>query len=225
MKFSDAKPGTFEEIKVGDQVRALGSKSPDGSHFAAEKLVSGTFRNIGATVTSWDTQAGTITVKDLASGQPVLVRTNADTRMHALPPFMAQMLARWNSGGEPPEGGAGRPENGGASGAREGGAQPAGGAAGRSQFGGANGSRRNGAPDIQQMLERTPPLKLSELKPGEPLIVVSTQGAKPSEVTAIVVLSGVEPILAAQPKGSKEMVLGQWNMGMGGGGGEAAGAP
>ncbi len=68
------------------------------------------------------------------------------------------------------------------------------------------------------MLERTPALTLSELKPGEALIVVSTEGAKPSEVTAIVLLAGVEPILAAQPKGSKQMELGPWNMSMSGGG-------
>jgi hypothetical protein len=69
------------------------------------------------------------------------------------------------------------------------------------------------------MLERTPPLTLSELKPGEALIVFSTAGAKPSEVTAIALLAGVEPILAARSKGSEEMVLGPWNMSMGGEGG------
>ncbi len=216
VKFSDAKPGTFGEIKVGDQVRALGTKSADGSHFAAEKLVSGTFRNIGATVVSVDGPAGTITIKDLATGQPVLVRTNADSSMHALPPFMAQMLARLNAGGGPPEGAAAQ-QGGGPPGRANGGFGPPG--------GGPTGGHSNGSPDIQQMLLRAPPLKLDELKPGEPLIVVSTQGAKPSEVTAIVILSGVEPILASQPKGSKEMVLGQWNMGMGGGGGEAGGGP
>ena len=68
------------------------------------------------------------------------------------------------------------------------------------------------------MLDRTPPLKLDELKPGDALIVVSTEGADPSQITAIVLLAGVEPILAAQPKGSNQMILGQWNMGMGGGG-------
>jgi hypothetical protein len=68
------------------------------------------------------------------------------------------------------------------------------------------------------MLDRTPPLKLDELKAGDALIVVSTEGVDPSQVTAIVLLAGVEPILAAQPKGSTQMVLGQWNMGMGGGG-------
>jgi hypothetical protein len=67
------------------------------------------------------------------------------------------------------------------------------------------------------MLERTPAFTLGELKAGEALIVVSTEGAKPSEVTAIVMLAGVEPILQARPKGSNEVVLGPWNMTMGGG--------
>jgi TusA-related sulfurtransferase len=65
------------------------------------------------------------------------------------------------------------------------------------------------------MIERAPPLALSELKPGDALIVLSTEGATTSEVTAITVLSGVEPILAARPKGSTDVVLGPWNMGMG----------
>ncbi len=64
VKFSDAKPTPFDAIKVGDQVRALGTKSEDGSRFTAEKLVSGTFRNVGATVISVNAAAGAVTVKD-----------------------------------------------------------------------------------------------------------------------------------------------------------------
>ncbi len=60
-------------------------------------------------------------------------------------------------------------------------------------------------------------MTLGELKAGDALMILSTQGADASQVTAIIVLAGVEPILAAQPKGSEEMVLGQWNMGGGGG--------
>jgi hypothetical protein len=37
-------------------------------------------------------------------------------------------------------------------------------------------------------------------------------------VTAIIVLAGVELILAAQPKGSDQMVLGPWTMSAGEGG-------
>ena len=70
------------------------------------------------------------------------------------------------------------------------------------------------------MIERAPAFALDELKPGDALIVLSTEGAKPAEVTAITVLAGVEPILAAQPAGSEQMVLGPWNMGAGGEGGE-----
>ena len=84
--------------------------------------------------------------------------------------------------------------------------------------------------NFEQMLQKMPALSLSELKPGEPLIVVSTEGAKLDQVTAIAVLSGVEPILRARPKGSKEVALGPWNMSVGGGGGggqggEGAGGP
>lgn len=85
-------------------------------------------------------------------------------------------------------------------------------------MGGDQGGGMGGAPrDFNQMLDRTPLLKLDELKAGDALIVVSTEGAKSSEVTAIVLLAGVEPILSARPKGSTDVNLGQWNMSMGGG--------
>jgi hypothetical protein len=229
VKFSDAKPSPFGEIKDGDQIRALGNKSEDGTHYTAEKVVSGTFRNIGATVISVDAPAGTVTVKDLATGKPVLVRTNADSRMHSLPPFVAMMIARLNSGapagspGGPPAAAGG--QRGGESRGSPGGGNGQGGSAARGQ-GGARGGFSGPPRDFNQMLDRTPLLKLDELKPGDPLIVVSTEGVDPSKVTAIVLLSGVEPILAARPKGSKEVMLGNWNMGMGGGGeGGGEGAP
>jgi len=230
VKFSDAKPGTLEEIKVGDQVRALGTKSEDGARFAAEKLVSGAFRNIGATVISADAQNGTVTVKDLASGKPVVVRTNSDSKLHRLPPFVAQMLAGFTTGAGPNGGAGGWRGAGGAANAAPGGPQGSGAgashhegqpgpASGGPQGAGAGGSRNGGPPDFQEMLDRAPALALGDLKAGDALMVLSTEGAKPSEVTAIIVLAGVEPILAAQPKGSEQMVLGQWNMGGGGEGG------
>ena len=214
VKFSDAKPSTFEEIEVGDQVRALGTKSEDGSRYAAEKLVSGTFRDIGATVVSVDAPNGAVTVKDLASGRPLVVRTNSDSRLRRLPPFLAQMIATFNSGGSASGTMTGRPP-GGAAGAWRGARSPSGAAAARAEARERGGAPGNGPSDFQQMVDRAPVLSLEELKSGEALIVVSTEGAKPFEVTAIVMLAGVEPILAAQPSGSEQMVLGPWSMGMG----------
>jgi hypothetical protein len=217
VKFSDAKPGTLGQISVGDQVRALGTKSADGTHFTAEKLVSGTFRNIGATVISVDASQGTITVKDLATGKPVLVLTNADSKLHELSPEVANTIAMFNAGPSEKEEAGQQGESQGGERARQAGFQ------GRGRPGSGR-PEANGMPGVhsgnfEQMLQHMPPLSLSELNPGEPLIVVSTEGAKPEQVTAIAVLGGVEPILRARPKGSKEVALGPWNMSVGGGGG------
>jgi hypothetical protein len=163
------------------------------------------------------------------------VHTNADSSLHQLAPYLAQMIAMFNSGapaGMPGQAQGGRPA--GAAGAGQGGAafqRSSNGGAGQGQGaaaggmgggpgGGPGGGMGRGPRDFNQMLDRMPSFTLSELKPGEALIVVSTQGEKPSEVTAIVMLTGVEPILQARPKGSNEVVLGPWNMTMGGGGGE-----
>ena len=62
------------------------------------------------------------------------------------------------------------------------------------------------------MLERMPPFTLAELKPGDPLIISSTVGADQSTVHAITVLSGVEAILTAAPRG--QLNLGTWSLEM-----------
>lgn len=215
IRFSDAKPGTFAQIKVGDQVRALGTKNAGGTHFTAEKLVSGTFRNIGATVISVDASKGTIKVKDLATGKPLLVRTNNNSQLHQLTPRVAETIAMFNASAagkgpmkHPPEG-------------KHSEMQQQAGLEGHGRTGNAGGKETMGGEhfgNFNEMLKHMPPLSLGQLKPGEPLIVVSTQGITPSEVTAIAVLSGVEPILRARPKGSKQVALGPWNMSVGGGG-------
>ena len=76
-KFSDAKPGSFAEIKVGDQVRVLGDKTGDG-----------------ATITSINAATGEIVIKDLASKKALTVRVVPDTTMKKLSETAAAMLAR-----------------------------------------------------------------------------------------------------------------------------------
>jgi hypothetical protein len=221
VKFSDAKPAPLADVHIGDQMRALGTKSADGTHYTAEKAVFGTFRNIGATVISVDAPQETITVKDLSTGKPILVRTNAESKLHQLTPAVASTIARFNAASAG-KGAAAREKAGGP------GEKPHG-KEGFRNSGGPGGSGENGGPpeansgNLDQMLQKMPSLSLSALKQGEPLIIVSTEGVRPGEVTAIDILSGVEPILRAQPKGSKEVGLGPWNMSVGGGGGSEAG--
>lgn len=236
VQFADAKPSALDAVKLGDQVRALGTPSEDGTHYAAEKMIFGTFQNIGATVISVNSQANTLTVKDLATGKPVVVHADADCKMHELTPFLAQMIARMTTGGGPAAGaGGGGRSAGGVSGAgggpggsagagpdAGGGAGgpgvPAGGGQGGGPGGGAGGARRGGMANLSQALENMPMVTLNDIKRGDPVVIFSMEGTSPSEVTAIFILTGVEPILAAQPKGGGEVNLGNWNLSLGGGG-------
>src|SRR5260221_703021 len=70
IKFSDAKPAGFTDLKVGDQLRALGDKSEDGLHFTPQKVVTGSFRTVAGTVTAVDAATGEIKITDLEKKQP-----------------------------------------------------------------------------------------------------------------------------------------------------------
>ena len=75
------------------------------------------------------------------------------------------------------------------------------------------------------MLARLPGVTLAELKVGDAVMVVaSVTGLGSDKVTAVTMLSGVEPILAATPSGTPTMTLSPWSVGggapEGGGGGQ-----
>jgi Cu/Ag efflux protein CusF len=211
VKFADAKPGTLEEIKPGDQVRALGAKTPDGTHYAAEELISGSFRNVAATIISIDAAANTMKVTDLATKKPLIVHLNADSTLRKLPEMVAKMIAMRASGGAGGAGAAaGAPGQGAPGQGAPGQGAPGGGPGGPP--GGAGGMRAGRGGDMQQMLERMPALKLEDLKQGDAIIVSSTVGTDPGQVTAITLVAGVEPILTSSSSSQRAMILGTWNM-------------
>ncbi len=71
---------------------------------------------------------------------------------------------------------------------------------------------RGGASDFSQMLQRMPSVNLADLKPGDAVIVASTSGSNPAEVTAITLLAGVEPLLEATPARDRQAMLDSWNL-------------
>jgi hypothetical protein len=204
IQFTDAKPSSLVEIKTGDQVRALGDKNEDGTKLTAKEIVSGSFKEIAATIVSIDAANHSMVVTDLANKKRVTVKVNPDSNVRKLPAQMAQTLAARN---RPPEEGAGP-----GSGRGRGDAPPADGAPG----GGRGRGGRGGGGDLTQMLERVPAATLADLKAGDAIIVLSTVGASADQMTAITMLAGVEPILTRP--GGREMQLGGWSLGGLGGG-------
>jgi hypothetical protein len=209
VKFDDAKASSFAELKAGDELRALGERSADGTHFTPEEIVTGSFRMVAGTVTSVNAAAGEITIKNLQNSQPLTVVVNKDSMLRRVPPEMAQMLATFAqrraaaqaagpgaatsgtpAGAQPGQGGATSPDG-----------QRRFPGAGGGPGGEGGGARMRGG-DIQEMFEqRFTPITIADLKPGDAIAVSSTTGATPARVTAIRLAAGIEPLLQARPQG------------------------
>ncbi|HEV7377058.1 MAG TPA: hypothetical protein VGN95_20240 [Pyrinomonadaceae bacterium] len=216
VRFSDAKPGSLSEIKVGDQLRAKGERSEDGTRFTPEEIVSGSFRSIRGTVESVNPQANEIKVKDMTSAQTVTIVISKDSMVRRIPAeFVQRMAMRGQRNGEAAGNAQGnaqgdasgsqqRPQGEGVGRRRPEGAGGAGGAEGSGGAGGTGMGRRRGGggPDMQEMLERMSAVTVGELKPGEMVIVSSTVGADPARATAIALVTGVDALLQS-PAGQR----------------------
>jgi hypothetical protein len=224
VKFDDAKPAPLDQIKTGDQLRARGTRSPDGSELTAEEVVSGAFRNIAGTITAIDPAANSITVKDLIAKSSVVVKISADAQMKKLPAEMAQRIAARLKGASAGANGdhaaAGMTNANTQNSALAGGNQHGETAPGRGP-----GNGGNAPPDIQRMLSRLPNSTLADLQKGDAVMIVSTTGdstgGESSPVTAITLLAGVDPILTAAPNRSTYSLLSPWSLGSSGGEGES----
>jgi hypothetical protein len=91
-RYSDSKLSSFDEIRIGDQVRALGDR--EGDRFVAKEIVSGSFRNLAGTVASVDTSTSTVMLNDLASRRPLAVQITPESLVRRLPPQAAAMMAQ-----------------------------------------------------------------------------------------------------------------------------------
>jgi hypothetical protein len=200
-KYSEAKPGKFEEVKVGDQLRALGDKSADGTHMAAEEVVFGTFKIAGGTVTAVDVASNQIRINDLQTKKPLTINFKPDTVVRRFPQGGGMMLGGGMGGPGGPGAGQGQarpqgqgqtqtaPAPAGAQGQGAGGPQGAG-------PGGPQGQRPGGGGgNMADMLERLPVISINELKVGDTILLSSLPGADPTQLTAISLVSGVEPLL------------------------------
>ena len=203
ISFDEAKAAPFDQIKPGDQLRARGTRSADGNDFAAEEIVSGSFRNIAGTISSIDANANTISVMDLISKKPFVVKITSQSQLRRLPPEIAQRIAfRLKGAGAGGAQDAARPSS-----------RPAGTNLGPQHPEGAAAGRSAGQADFQQIVNRMPAATLADFKKDEAVMIVATEGTTTGQATAITVLGGVEPILAAAPAGSQAVTLSPWSLG------------
>ncbi|MDE3178991.1 MAG: hypothetical protein KGM47_04950, partial [Acidobacteriota bacterium] len=181
VEFQDAKPGTFAQIQPGNQLRARGAASADGSELTALEIVSGAFQNIAGPIISVNPGTSELTVMDTLTKKPVEVKITTSSEVRALPEQEAKSIAMRL---KPLPQGAAKPQ------APE---PPSGSSA---------------APDLDQILKGLPQINVAQLQKGDMVMIVSTeQTALSVPVTAIKLVSGVAPILTASPTGNRAKVL------------------
>ncbi len=207
--FVDAKPGSFADIRAGDQVHALGNRSADGSELSAEEVVSGTFRNVAGIINSVDASSGTIDVQDVLSRKSVKVKVSADSQLRKLPAEAARLVLGFKGGSGEGSAGSGANSSSGPRGNEPPASSPPGGAA--AGGGSVPGGPRSGRFDLNRVVSRLPAVGLSDLHKGDAVMIVTTEGPGGDVVTKL--LSGVESVLQAAPGAGQALMLAPWNLG------------
>lgn len=186
LRFEDAQPSSFAEVNIGDQLRALGDKGVDGS-FKAEKIVSGAFRTIGATVTEIDLQRNEIKATSLDQKKPILISITKDSVLRRIPPPAALAIAQKAMANK---------------------TTSAGGNSVQASPGQKAAPSANQSIDIQQVIDALPKISLADLRAGDVLAVTSALERDDTRLTAIKLVAGVDLVLKAMaPQPGKPQVV------------------
>lgn len=203
VSFNEAKKSSFTEIAIGDSIRALGDKSEDGATFKAEKILTGAFQTVVGTITAINAEKGEVTINNIQTKKDITIVVDKNSFLKQFPAEraqrMAQMQAMMAAGGgnmiRPPQG-SGQQTN------QNQQQNP-------NQMGGGN----RGGGSLDEMLESFPTITVADLKVGEMIAVNSSKTANQERITAIKLVSGVEPFTKTQ-----QMPTGGGNRQGGGGG-------
>lgn len=103
IRYSDSRASSFTDLKVGDQLRALGEKTADGTHFTPEEVISGTFRTVVGKITSVNATSGEVAINNVQTNQAMQILVTKDSSMRRLSHEVGQQLAQRVSRG-PSEG-------------------------------------------------------------------------------------------------------------------------
>jgi hypothetical protein len=180
MNIKDASRSSFSQLRIGDQVRALGERNADGTHFTAEEIIAGTMARTGGQVVSVDPAKNELTLKNQA-GKMITVAVGPRSSLRRVTPEAAasfEVRPARPAPGAAREGEAGRRE-GRQRERRE-----------RGSGAGGEGRRPGGGRGFQGMLESLPAITLNDLKKGDTVFVSGSEGADPSRVTAIMLVTG-----------------------------------
>ena len=92
LRFEDARAGKVDEVRPGDQLRALGDKN--GGNFMAEQIVFGAFKTVGVTVVDIDAEKSLIHATTLDQKKPITISFNKDSVLRRISAPVAAAIAQ-----------------------------------------------------------------------------------------------------------------------------------
>jgi hypothetical protein len=94
IRYSDSRPSSFAELKVGDQLRALAERAADGTHFTPEEVIFGTFRTVAGKITGVNAASGEVAITNVQTNQSLQIVVNKDSVMRRLSPEVGKLLVQ-----------------------------------------------------------------------------------------------------------------------------------
>lgn len=208
LKITDAKPGAFADLRVGDQIRVVGDKSADGTRVAAEEIFSGTVSRAVGTISEINAARGEVTIKNVQTGQLTIVAVGKNTTLRRITPEVADQLKQrferrrqrqaertMTTTTAAASGGAAQtplPQD------RENRHRNRGERRSRANGDGGQTNNQNNNQDAnearnrnpQQMFENLPPITVADLKKGDAVLITATTGGSGAQMTAVSIVTG-----------------------------------
>ncbi len=159
---ADARASSLSELRVGDQLRALGNKSDDGMHLTAEEIIFGSFKRTGGVITQVDASRNQMKVRHPQTGETTTIALGQRSSMRRITP---EIIAAYEEA------------------RRRVTSVPA-----SAQTSDRRAPSRGRS--FQEMIESLPVVSLGDLKKGDTVFVVGTHEQDQSRLTAITLLTG-----------------------------------
>jgi hypothetical protein len=189
MNIKDASRSSFAQLRVGDQLRALGNRSEDGTRFTADEIIAGSMARTAGQVVAVNPSANELTIKN-NQGQTITVAIGSRSSLRRVTPEAAAAFEASRPQGQASGGGRGGR-------GRQGGQEGQAGQEGRprerrDRSAGEGGEQRRprAGRGFQEMLENLPAITVNDLKKGDTVFVSGSEGENPSHLTAIMLVTG-----------------------------------
>ena len=92
LKIGDAVPGTFADLRLGDQIRVVGDRVANETRVSAEEIISGSISRTVGSITEINTARGEVVVKNIQNGQSMTIVVGKNTTLRRITPDVAESL-------------------------------------------------------------------------------------------------------------------------------------